>query len=275
MTQHPEHITVDPQKLERSIERVRRDLDTAPAIGIIAGSGIAAAFKDTLHFRIPYQELPLLPSASVPGHQNELWVVTIADQLALILAGRYHIYEGRTPAEIAMPVVLLHALGTRRILLTNAAGGLNPMLSVGDLVVASSIVNMTFRSLASESRMPALELASPWYHATLEAATTAGVRVGEGTYVAVHGPSYETHSEIRFYRCLGDCIGMSTVHEAQAARYLGMDVLAVSIITNTLSEQPRKERLSHAEVLAATLSAHQRLCTFTECALRSAVTHEH
>ncbi len=270
MTNRIVPLTYDAVALKKSAERVRRDVSGVPALGIIAGSGIASTFDDCTHRRIPFRELPLLPQSTVTGHRNELLLAHLDGYAVVILAGRFHLYEGYSPADIALPVVLLHALGIRRILLTNAAGGLNPTLQVGDLLLSRSLVNMTFCSLAHDQSQPALELDNHWRQATLSAAARQGLCLREGTYVAVHGPSYETRAEVRFYRMLGDCIGMSTIHEAQAARALGMELLVVSIITNTLTENMPLQPLSHAEVLAATTAASTKLQCLIHCALSTA-----
>jgi purine-nucleoside phosphorylase len=270
-----EPLSYNADLLDRSVERIQRDVPVVPALGVIAGSGIATAFEEAIAIRIPFADLPVLPRGSVAGHRSELLLVHLRGKPVLVVAGRLHVYEGFGPAQIALPVVLLHALGIRHVLLTNAAGGLRDSLRVSDLVASRSIVNMTFRSLAHDRHVPSLELRTSWQQATLEHAISAGIRVCEGTYVAVHGPSYETRAEVRLYRMLGDCIGMSTVHEAQAARLLGMDVVCVSVITNILTEEPLPQSLSHQEVLAAAASAHTRIRQFTECALIAIPSNEH
>ncbi len=138
MTNRIVPLTYDVAALEESVQRVRRDVSGVPTLGIIAGSGIASTFDDCTHTRIPYRELPLLPQSTVPGHRNELLLALLDSRAVLIFAGRFHLYEGYSPADIALPVVLMHALGIPRVLLTNAAGGLNPMLQVGDLVLSRS-----------------------------------------------------------------------------------------------------------------------------------------
>lgn len=263
--------------LYESVQRIAAAATTPPRVSIIAGSGIHAAFEgiQLLH-RIPYQELPLLPRTTISGHRGELLLATVVDIPVVVFGGRFHLYEGYSVAEIVAPIVLLHHLGVKYLVLTNAAGGLNPRLTVGDLLLVNDVVNMTFRSLSSHGRGERLTIATAWHLRLQAAAIAAGIPLTEGTYVAVHGPSYETPAEVRFFRRLGDCIGMSTVHELEAARRLGIESVIISVVTNTLSDLPHASPLSHAEVVAVASRAQPMLHRILELAIMTAGnSHEH
>ncbi|MCX8051913.1 MAG: purine-nucleoside phosphorylase [Chlorobi bacterium] len=269
-------LEFDSSLLARSAERIARECSHLPQVAIVAGSGIAAAFEDVpIAACIPYSELPCMPQASVAGHRSEAIVARIAGETVLVFAGRFHVYEGYSPSQIAAPIALAAELGIRAVIATNAAGGLHWRLHAGDLLLADSIVNMTFRSLAATSRGRRLELRTAWRERTLRAAVERGVSVQEGTYVAVHGPSYETPAEVRFFRLVGECIGMSTVHEVEAATYFGIEPLVVSVITNTLADVPRPQPLSHDEVLATSRRASSHLGNVIEAAITTFTRNEH
>ncbi|KXB98530.1 MAG: hypothetical protein AA908_03885 [Chlorobi bacterium NICIL-2] len=262
-------ITCDRRTLERSAELLARRCTEPLPVAIIAGSGIAPAFEQDVVERIPYADVPILPQTSVAGHQSEILIVRFSSGTALVFAGRYHLYEGFSPAQIAMPVVLANTLGVRKIALTNAAGGLRHDLRTGELLLASGMINMTGRALAQQ-RPSAITLSNSWRERCADRARQQSIAFVEGTYIAVHGPSYETQAEVRFYRLMGDCIGMSTIHEVQAAIELGMEPLTISVITNTLSDCPRTEPLHHEEVLDASRRAHHRLRAFFDVAITTA-----
>lgn len=266
----------DDTALDKSLQRITAVTATPPKVGIIAGSGIHAAFEGVrLLHRIPYGELPVLPRTTISGHPGELFLGTIANVPVAAFGGRFHLYEGYSVADIVTPIVLLHHLGVKHVVLTNAAGGLNPRLAVGDLVLVYDVINMTFHSLSSHGRGQRFTLATAWRTHLQAAAIAAGIPVTEGTYIAVHGPSYETPAEVRFFRRLGDCIGMSTVHELEAIERLGMEAVVLSLVTNTLSDLPRVATLSHAEVIAAANRAQPMLRRILELAIITAdIFHE-
>jgi purine-nucleoside phosphorylase len=262
-------ITCDRRTLERSAEHLARRCTETLSVAIIAGSGIAPVFEQDVVERIPYADVPILPQTSVAGHQSEILIVRFSSGTALVFAGRYHIYEGYSPAQIVVPVVLAKKLGVTKIALTNAAGGLRHDLRTGDLLLASGMINMTGRALAQQ-RPSAITLSNSWRERCTERARQQSIAFAEGTYIAVHGPSYETRAEVRFYRMMGDCIGMSTVHEVQAAIQLGIEPLTISVITNTLSDSPRAQPLHHEEVLDASRRAHHRLRALLDIAITTA-----
>ncbi len=259
-------LLYDEAALRDAADLIASQCPSPISIAIIAGSGIAPAFESDAIAHIPYASVPVLPPTRVAGHTSKIVLARISEKIAIIFAGRYHIYEGYSPSQIVLPVLLAHKLGIPRIIITNAAGGLRYDLHSGNILMADGIINMTGRALASSKRTW-FNLCNTWRSSCADRARTASIAFAEGTYIAVHGPSYETRAEVRFFRMLGDCIGMSTVHEVHAAIQVGMEPIVISVITNTLSEYPRQHPLDHHDVLEVSRRAHLRLRSFLECAV--------
>lgn len=264
---HVQRLTYSRQELAQSVATLKKYLPHPPVLAVIAGSGMSSLCDEfSVHARVPYSTLPLLPPVSVEGHRGDVIVSTCAGATLLLFAGRFHIYEGLSVCHIAAPIVLAHALGIRNVLLTNAAGALNPRYQVGEIVIVVDVLNMTFRSLATLHKHTTFRIDTCWRAKTIAALSRRRIPFHQGTYIAVHGPSYETPAEICFYRKFGDCIGMSTVHELQACALLGIEPLVASVITNTLSYPPTTIT-THEEVLAASKSALALLQNIIEVAL--------
>jgi purine-nucleoside phosphorylase len=260
MTRHADLLT----RLTYAVALVRGKTGAQPDVGVVLGSGLGG-FADRLQaaVAIPYEEIPGFPASRVAGHAGRLVVGELrgAHGTAVVAAmqGRVHLYEGWSPEEVAFGVRVLGRLGVRALLLTNAAGGVDPSLAPGDLVRITDHLNLTARSpLVGENteqlgpRFPDMSAAwDPGLGALLDASAAAtGVRLGRGVYAGVLGPSYETPAEIRMLRALGaDLVGMSTVTEAIAARHMGVKIAGLSVVTN-LAAGLGTAQLSHAEVQA-------------------------
>jgi purine-nucleoside phosphorylase len=248
---------------------VRGRTDHIPTLAIVLGSGLgglADAVDDAV--AIPFQDLPGWPAASAPGHQGRLLLGRLEGVPVACLQGRLHLYEGHDALQVVEPVLLTGRLGARAVLLTNAAGGVNPLYGAGTLMLIADHLNLTGRTPLMGPNDDAigprfLDLTRIWDPDLRErlrrAAASAGVPLAEGVYAALLGPTYETPAEVRMLRVLGaDAVGMSTVMEAIAAHWSGIRVCGVSLITNPgagLSPTP----LSHAEVLDAAAVAGPRL----------------
>jgi len=213
------------------------------AVGLVAGTGLAGLADGlTARREIPLAALPQIPLPSAPGHEARLVVGTLAGRQVALFAGRVHLYEGRSPAEVACGVRLLAGLGVRTLVVTNAAGGLDPHFTAGGLMRVTDHLNLTGRNPlvgpnddAAGPRFPDMsQTYSPRLGALADrAALDLGIRLERGVYAGVLGPSLETPAETRLLRLLGaDAVGMSTVTEVIAARHLGLDVLAISCLTN-------------------------------------------
>jgi purine-nucleoside phosphorylase len=208
---------------------------------------------------ISYRDIPGMPEPSVPGHVGEFVAGTLEGVPVILQKGRFHLYEGYTPTVVALPVRLMGGLGTEILIVTNAAGGIDASAQPPVLMLIADHLNLTGRSslvgevLEGEERFPDLSAAydPPLRSLARKAAREAGVRLREGVYAGLLGPSFETPAEIRMLAGLGaHAVGMSTVLEVIAARARGIRVLGISTITNLaagISHSP----LSHEEVLEA------------------------
>jgi purine-nucleoside phosphorylase len=248
--------------------RVRSRLGSSqPDAAIILGSGLgglAQQIKDAA--RVPFAEIPGFPSATVAGHAGELIAGTLEGQRVLALAGRFHMYEGHGAALAAFPTRVLHALGARTLIVSNAAGGIRPTLHPGDLMLIRDHVNLMFRNpligpaADGEVRFP--DMSTPYDERlaalTLEVARDRQIALTEGVYCGLLGPSYETPAEVRMLARLGvDAVGMSTVPEVIVARALGVRLLGISCVTNLacgLTTAP----ITHADVIETTARAAAR-----------------
>jgi purine-nucleoside phosphorylase len=232
----------------------------APVLGLVLGSGLGG-LADRLEQPavVGYPDVPGFPPTAVAGHAGRLIAGTIAGRPVVALSGRFHPYEAHPSSLAAFPVRVLHALGARRLLVSNAAGGIRESFRAGDLMVITDQINFAYRNPligAAEPDEPRFPDMSEPYDRELSAALRArareiGVTLREGVYCGLLGPSYETRAEIRMLRVIGaDAVGMSTVSEVIVARALGMRVAGLSCITN-VAAGPSSGTLSHAEVLDA------------------------
>ena len=212
---------------------IRERAGAAPAVAVVLGSGWAAAAEElgTPVFEVAATELPGFAPPTAPGHRATVRVARIAGACVLFFTGRVHLYEGRSPAEVAHAVRTASAAGVRAILLTNAAGGLRPEWEVGTVAAVSDHVNLTAASPLEGARFVDMTDAySPRLRRLIHDLDPA---VPEGVYCGFRGPQFETPAEIRMARTIGaDLVGMSTVLEAIAAREAGLELAALSLVTN-------------------------------------------
>lgn len=253
-----------PTRLSYALAFVRGKTEAPPAAAVVLGSGLGA-FAERLERAtvIPYTEIPGFPVSRVPGHAGRLVVGDLQTSHGTVviaaMQGRVHLYEGWSAEDVAFGVRVLGGLGVRALLLTNAAGGVNPAFAPGDLVRISDHLNLTGANpLVGENddrlgpRFPDMTAAwDPGLGALLEEAAAAeGVKLGRGVYAGLLGPTYETPAEVRMLGILGaDLVGMSTVVEAIAARHLGLRIAGLSVVTN-LAAGLGAARLEHADVQA-------------------------
>lgn len=260
---------VEFEKLQEAALFVRERVRLAPQIGLVLGSGMSEALGGLAgEQRIAWREIPHFPRSTVTGHWGEWVWGKLAQKTVLISQGRVHFYEGYTMAQVAFPVRLMKLLGVGTVVLTNAAGAINRDYGVGDFVLVRDHINtIPDNPLRGENiselgpRFPDL---SDAYSARLratakEAAKSLGFALAEGVYIATPGPMYETPAEIEAYRRWGaDLVGMSTVPEVLAARHCGLEVLAISLVTN-MAAGTGVDKLSHEEVLEITKRREQVL----------------
>lgn len=244
--------------LEKWVRAVREVTDFTPEIGIVLGSGLGdfARLVDR-KAEVSYASLPGFPVSTVAGHAGKLIFGYVRAVPVVVMQGRVHYYEGYSMNEVVAPIRLMGLLGARKLLLTNAAGGVNTSFIPGDLMLItdhiSAFVPSPLRGENPQELGPRFPDMSRVYdeemgRAVLEAGEKLGESLQQGVYLQWQGPNYETPAEIRMFRTLGaDAVGMSTVCEAIAARHMGLRVCAISCITNMacgILPQP----LSHEEV---------------------------
>ena len=248
------------ERVRAAVEAIRHRAGASPpAVAIVLGSGLGD-FADTLGdaVAIPYAELPHWPASNVIGHAGRLVIGTAQGKRVAALAGRVHLYEGRDVGDVVFGVRVMARLGVGRLILTNAAGGVNMAFSPGDLMIIDDHVNLLGANPLTgdndERLGPRFPDMSAVYSPRLrklatDVAAARGIAVQHGVYGAVPGPSYETPAEIRYLRSIGaDAVGMSTVPEAIAARHMGVEVLGISCITN-MAAGVLPQPLNHEEVL--------------------------
>lgn len=234
-----------PDPLQEATRFIRSHLpDFRPRVGIILGTGLGGLVRDLgVLAEIPYERIPHFPVSTVEFHSGKLFLGTLSGQPVACLQGRFHFYEGYSMQQITFPVRVLHALGVEVLLISNAAGGLNPALRTSDLMLLDDHISLLLPE--SPLRGPHTEASGPrWpdmsapYDAILnqkaqEIAQRRGIPLRRGTYVSVGGPQLETRAEYRFLRQMGaDAVGMSTVPEVIVARQLGLRCCAISVITD-------------------------------------------
>ena len=258
-----------PARLAALEAAVRARTGLVPRVGIVLGSGLGSLADDLEDpVAIPFGELPGWPAATAPGHVGLLLLGRLGGVPVAALQGRFHLYEGNAPGLVVQPVLLFRRLGASTVILTNAAGGVDPGYGPGTLMVIADHLNLTGMTPllgpnADElgPRFPDMtDVWSPRLRSALHAAGAAeDIKLDEGVYAGLLGPSYETPAEVRMLRGLGaDAVGMSTVLEAVAARWAGLEVCGISLVTNAgagYSGQP----LTHEEVLEAGATAGPRL----------------
>jgi purine-nucleoside phosphorylase len=256
--------------MNETIEYLRQKISHPPEATLVLGSGLGGLADEIEEpVRIPFDEIPGFPrrTQELLGHAGRLVVGRFEGVEVAAMQGRFHLYEGWTPAEVALPVRALAALGSRTLLLTNAAGGLRPGMEPGDLMIIADHLNLMGQNpligpvAPGEHRFP--DMSDPYdrgFRAAAEAAALElGIPVTQGVYAALPGPSYETPAEIRMLARLGaDAVGMSTVPEVLVARALGVRCLGISCITN-LAAGLGGATLSHAEVMEVGERVRDRL----------------
>lgn len=246
------------EKLNRCVEAIREMTSFQPEAALVLGSGLGGfgeMVEDAL--RIPYASIPGFPVSTVPGHAGQFILGYVRGVPVIVMQGRVHYYEGYPMEDVVMPIRIMGMLGAKKLILTNAAGGVNTAFTPGDLMLLEDHISAFVPSPLRGENLDALGTRFPdmscvydrhLRQAAEQAAESRGIALQKGVYLQWPGPNYESPAEIRMFRTLGaDAVGMSTVCEAIAARHMGLRVCAVSCITNMacgILPQP----LSHEEV---------------------------
>jgi purine-nucleoside phosphorylase len=236
--------------------------------GVVLGSGLGNFVQEIKVTReIDYEEIPHFPVSTVEGHHGKLIFGTIGGNPLIAMSGRFHYYEGYSPEEVTFPIRVMKMLGVQTIFISNAAGGVLPSLRVGDLMIINDHISLAIKNpLLGQNddrmgpRFP--DMSEPYKRSLIEKAKSIAremnIDVKEGVYFGVTGPTFETRSEYKMIHILGgDAVGMSTVQEVIAACHSGMDVFAMSVITD-IGIREDDNIITHEEVLAAAKAAEPK-----------------
>ena len=254
------------QDYQDAVTLIQQHTDQKPAVGLVLGSGLgtlANSLEDSV--AIPYEKIPGWPQSTVEGHHGRLVIGKLEGVTVVAQQGRAHYYEGYTMKQVTFPIRIMHLLGAETIILTNAAGGVDPSYSVGDLMLIADHINLVGMIGNNPLMGPNDDTVGPrflgmvqTYDARLrqiakDAANSHNIPLHEGVYCAVSGPQFETPAEIRMLRTIGaNAVGMSTVHEVLVARHAGLRVMACSGVTNVAIDNVDTDlETNHEEVLEA------------------------
>lgn len=255
------------EKLKEAADYLKPYTNNAK-IGVVLGSGLGNFIQEVkLDKEIDYGSIPHFPVSTVEGHHGKLIFGSIAGKNIIAMAGRFHFYEGYSPEEVVFPIRVLKFLGIQTLLISNAAGGVGSSLKVGDLMVITDHISFAIKNpLLGKNddklgpRFP--DMSEPYKKQLInkarEIAKRNNIDLKEGVYFGVTGPTFETRSEYKMIRVLGgDAVGMSTVQEVIAANHAGMNVFAMSVITD-IGIREEENKITHAEVLEAAQNAEPK-----------------
>ncbi|GAB3275359.1 purine-nucleoside phosphorylase [Larkinella harenae] len=258
------------EQLQKAADFIRSFKTPAPTIGIILGTGLGELAKEVkIDVEIPYEIIPDFPLSTVESHSGKLILGTLAGKSVLVLQGRFHYYEGYSMTQVTFPVRVMKWLNIQTVLISNAAGGLNPAYKVSDLMIIEDHISLLLpQNPFTGAHIPAFgdrfpDMSEPYHPALIEQAETIvqelGFAVQKGVYVGVTGPQLETKAEYRMLRQWGaDVVGMSTVPEVMVAHQMGMKVFACSVVTD-LCIPETLEKASLPKILAAAAKAEPQL----------------
>ena len=255
--------------IEEAVAAIRRQTRARPAVGIILGTGLGGLAKEIRsEVEIPYEELPHFPVSTVESHHGKLIFGTLAGKRVVAMQGRFHLYEGYSMKQITFPVRVMKFLGVSRLLISNAAGALNPLFERGDIMIVSDHINLLGDNPLIGTNDDSLGLRFPdmseaydngLIRLAEQSALDLRIKVQKGVYVAMQGPNLETRAEYRFLRSIGaDAVGMSTIPEDIVAVHMGIKVLGFSILTDECFPDSL-EPVSLEQVLAVARKAEPRM----------------
>ncbi len=256
-------------QLNETASFIKSKINATASTAIILGSGLGNLSKEIqIDFAIEYHQIPHFPVSTVEGHKGRLILGTLNGKKVWVMEGRFHFYEGYQAVQVVYPIRVLRLLGVQNLLLSNAAGGVNPNYHVGDLMIIIDHISLfTINPLIGKNeealgtRFP--DMSEPYSFIFIEKAKAIAaanqINVHEGVYVGVTGPTFETKAEYKLIKNVGgDVVGMSTVQETIAAVHCGMKVFAMSVVTD-LGIREDNNVITHEEVLAAAHAAEPKL----------------
>lgn len=257
------------EKIKEAAVYIQGIISNEPQIGIVLGSGLGSFTKELkIEIEIPYEDIPHFPVSTVEGHSGKLVFAELAGKKIVVMAGRFHFYEGYGAQDVVFPIRVMKLLGIKNLMLSNAAGATNPTFKVGDLMIITDHISqfqvnpLIGRNLDElGTRFP--DMTEPYKKDLIAKAKAiaaqAGYNIKTGVYIGVTGPTFETKAEYKMVHMLGaDAVGMSTVQEAIVAAHMGLPVFAISVITD-LGIRDDDNVITHEEVLEAAHAAEPKL----------------
>jgi len=257
------------EKVQETVSQIKEKINFTPEYGVILGSGLGSFIDDMeVAYTLPYNEIINFPVSTVQGHKGALVFGTIGDKKIVAMQGRFHFYEGYSMTEVTFPVRVMKFLGVKKLVVSNASGGVNPNYKVGSIVMITDHINMTpehpLRGKNDERFGPRfVNMSEPYSRKMITKATEIAkklnIEVQEGIYLGLQGPTFETLAEYKMVKILGaDCVGMSTVPEVIVARHMDLETFGISVITD-MGDAESIGTISHDEVLEAAKNAEPKV----------------
>jgi purine-nucleoside phosphorylase len=256
-------------RIQETVRFIQNGYPHTPEVGVVLGSGLGNFSKGIeIDHEIPYSDIPHFPVSTVQGHSGRLIFGTMEGKRIVAMAGRFHFYEGYSAEEVVFPIRVLKFLGIRLLMLSNAAGGVNPSFKVGDLMIIRDHIGLGISNPLIGKNIDELgprfpDMSEPYSKELIKKAKRfakeEGIDVHEGVYFGVSGPTYETRAEYQMIKIVGaDAVGMSTVQEVIAACHVGLKIFAMSVITD-IGIREESNIITHEEVLEAAQAAEPKM----------------
>lgn len=267
------------KEIQNSTEFIKSKISFRPEVGIILGTGLGQLVQElTIAVELPYSDIPNFPVSTVKGHSGKLIFGQLAGKNVVVMQGRFHYYEGYSMQQVTFPVRVMKALGVEQLFISNAAGGVNPDFAIGDLMILKDHINFFHDNpLIGKNeeelgpRFPDMSDAYDklLFEKALQIAVANKIKVQQGVYLGLSGPTFETPAEYKMIRLLGaDAVGMSTVPEVIVARHMGMSCFAISIITD-LGIENKIVEITHEDVIREAAIAEPRMTLILKELIRS------
>lgn len=257
------------EEVQETVSYIKSKTNFVPEYGVILGSGLGSFTDDIqIEFTLPYNEIPNFPVSTVQGHKGAMVFGTIGDKKVVAMQGRFHFYEGYSMKQVTFPVRVMKYLGVQKLIVSNASGGVNPNYVVGTIVILKDHINMMpehpLNGKNDERFGPRfVNMSSPFSKNMIakakELAFGLDIKVQDGIYLGLQGPTFETLAEYKMVKILGaDCVGMSTVSEVIVARHMNLETFGISVITDMGNEESIED-VNHEEVLKAAQKAEPQV----------------
>ncbi|MDW7695800.1 purine-nucleoside phosphorylase [Flammeovirgaceae bacterium SG7u.111] len=257
------------KQINEAASYVKQFCQQKPVYGIILGTGLGALVDDVeIAHEVPYEDIPNFPTSTVESHSGKLIIGLLSGKPVIVMQGRFHYYEGYNMKEITLPVRVMKLLGVEKLIVSNAAGALNPSYQISDIMVIDDHINMHYENPLTGKNLDEFgprfpDMSEPYDQQLLELAQKVAkennITIRQGVYVSLPGPNLETKAEYKFMRVIGaDAVGMSTVPEVIAARHMDMPVFALSVLTD-LCSPGKVKKVDIKDVLAAAAVAEPKM----------------